>query len=436
MSTEAKQLPYSKEYIRNFSESRGEPQWLLDLRLRSLTGALELPMPETEKTRIIGWNFTDFNHDTQSSTFESPADFPDAVRSLTDADEQERNVLVHHNSTAAYENLAEKLSDKGVIFTDMETAIQEHSDLVHKYIMNAVDAHEHRLTALNAALINCGTFLYVPKNVEIDVPLHAIYWKDDPQAGIINHTLIVVEDHSSVTYVENYLSENQDHSSVANIISEVFVGQNARLAYGSVDNFAEDVTSYVNRRGHISRDGKIEWALGQMNDGHTISDNTTNLVGSGSYADVKAVAVGVGTQNQNFDTRVRHYGEGSEGYIMTHGVMKDKSKAIFNGISKIEHGAAKATSKQTERVLMLSEGARGDANPILLIDEYDVEEAGHAASVGRVDEVQMYYLMSRGISRTEAQRLIIHGFLTPVVDQLPVEGVKNQMVEVIERKVV
>ena len=171
-----------------------------------------------------------------------------------------------------------------------------------------------------------------------------------------------------------------------------------------------------------------------MNDSDTISENITHLVGDGSVADTKTVVVGSGNQKQNFTTEVRHWGKNSDGQILKHGVMKDAAQSIFNGIGKIEHGATKANAEQESRVLMLSEKARGDANPILLIDEDDVT-AGHAASVGRVDPTHLYYLMSRGISKKEAERLVIHGFLAPVVNNLPIEGIKKQLTEVIERKV-
>lgn len=171
-----------------------------------------------------------------------------------------------------------------------------------------------------------------------------------------------------------------------------------------------------------------------MNDGDTVSENITRLIGDGSYGDTKTVVVGRGEQTQNFTTSVIHYGKHTEGYILKHGVMKDSATSIFNGIGKIEHGASKSNAEQESRVLMLSEKARGDANPILLIDEDDVT-AGHAASVGRVDPTQLYYLMSRGIPKAEAERLIIHGFLAPVVNEIPIEGVKKQLIEIIERKV-
>jgi Fe-S cluster assembly protein SufD len=219
-----------------------------------------------------------------------------------------------------------------------------------------------------------------------------------------------------------------------NVVSEVFAKANAKVSYGSVDHFAHGTTSYINRRGLAKRDAKIEWALGQMNDGDTISENVTHLLGDQSVCYAKAVSVGRGDQTQNFTAHIVNHGKHTDGIILQHGVMKDKATGIFHGIGKIEHGGTKANAEQESRVLMLSKHARGDANPILLIDEDDVT-AGHAASVGRVDPVQLYYLMSRGISKQEAERLIIHGFLAPVVNEIPIEAVRKQLTDVIEGKV-
>jgi Fe-S cluster assembly protein SufD len=344
------------------------------------------------------------------------------------------NVMVQHQNQKANIQLSPKYAEKGVIFTDIHTAIKEHSELFQKHFMKTVvDITENKLTALHVALINNGTFLYVPKNVELEAPLQSVFVIDEKQANLYSHVLIVVEDNSSLTYVENYIS-TEEAQGVANIVAEVIVGQNSRVSFGAVDTMSSGITTYVNRRGNVARDGKLEWALGCMNDGDTISDNVTNLIGDGAMGDTKLVTIGRGEQKQNFTTNITHIGKRSEGYILKHGVQKDNATSIFNGIGKIEHGASKSNAEQTSRVLMLNEKARGDANPILLIDENDVT-AGHAASVGRVDPTQLYYLMSRGIPKSEAERLVIHGFLAPVVNELMIEKVRDQLVEIIERKV-
>ncbi|MFS0822125.1 Fe-S cluster assembly protein SufD [Bacillus sp. 1P02SD] len=428
-------LPFDKEYVRGFSSSLGEPSWLQDLRLQALEKAEDLPMPRPDKTKIDKWNFTQFaNHVVESAPYHSIDELPEEIKSLIHV-EEEKNIYIQRNNTPAFISLTEDVKASGVIFTDIHTAAREHGELLQKYFMTeAVKVDEHRLTALHAALVNGGAFVYVPKNVEVSVPLHAVFIQENGEVATFNHVIVVAEDNSSVTYVENYISTADSVNTVVNIVSEVIAGSNAKVTYGAVDALATGNTTYVTRRGVIGRDSKIEWALGLMNDGDTISENITNLVGDGSFADTKTVVVGRGEQKQNFTTRITHHGKNSEGYILKHGVMKDSASSIFNGIGHIEHGASKSNAEQESRVLMLSEKARGDANPILLIDEDDVT-AGHAASVGRVDPVQLYYLMSRGIPQTEAERLVIHGFLAPVVNQLPIEGVKKQLVEVIERKV-
>ncbi|MBM7648571.1 Fe-S cluster assembly protein SufD [Bacillus ectoiniformans] len=435
MTVEIK-LPADKEYIRSLSEEKGESQWLTDMRLAALDLASDLPMPRPDKTKIDKWNFTEFDYkELKSEAYASLEELPEQAKVLIDLEKQDKNLYVQRNNTASFLSLSEELKAQGVIFTDIVTAVKEHSDLVQKYFMSdVVKVNEHKLTALHAALMNGGIFLYVPKNVEVKEPIQAVFVQDDAKATLFNHVLVVADDNSSVTYVENYVSTTDVENGVANIITEVVAGNNANVAYGAVDTLAAGVTTYVNRRGITGRDARIEWSLGLMNDGNTISENVTNLIGDGSVGDTKTVVVGRGKQSQNFTTKVVHFGKNTEGYILKHGVMKEEAKSIFNGIGKIEHGASKSNAEQESRVLMLSDKARGDANPILLIDEDDVT-AGHAASVGRVDPLQLYYLMSRGITQQEAERLVIHGFLAPVVNKLPIEGVKKQLTEVIERKV-
>lgn len=433
MTVETK-LALSASEVRSFSESNNEPKWFTDLRAAALEKASDLPMPKPDKTNIDKWDFINFPKHTVKSDFFAIEDLPEQVKELIDVEEQE-NLYIQRNNTPVILKLSDDLKAQGVIFTDFLTAVREHGDLVQKYFMTtAVKLDEHKLTAYHAALVNGGLFLYVPKNVVIEKPIQVVFLNDDEEASLFNHVLIVADQNSSVTYVENYLSTVDAAKGQANLIEEVVALDNAQVTFGAVDVLAQGFTTYVNRRAYLSRDAKINWALGLMNNSDTISENITHLVGDGSHADTKTVVVGTGNQKQNFTTEVRHWGKNSEGFILTHGVMKDAAQSIFNGIGKIEHGASKSNAQQESRVLMLSSKARGDANPILLIDENDVL-AGHAASVGRVDPTQLYYLMSRGISKQEAERLIIHGFLAPVVNSLPIEGVKNQLTKVIEGKV-
>lgn len=424
-----------KKHVQQFSETRNEPQWFRDLRLKGLELMETTSLPKPDKTKIDNWVFSYGKFDLEPKEAVASIDrLPEALRPFVDEKATERNLLIQQDSSIVYKATTKELNEKGVIFTDLQTAIVEHEDLVKKYLFSdVVKVDENRLIATHAALMNGGIFIYVPKNVEVELPLQAIYSIDTTGADLYNHVLIVADENSSVTYVENYTSQVEGKAAV-NVVAEVYAEAGAKVAFGAVDHMSSDVTSYIVRRGHVARDARVDWALGQMNDGDTISDNTTQLIGDNSWADAKTVTIGRGKQRQNITTLIVHHGKHSEGHILKHGVMGGEASLIFNGVTKIEHGATKANGVQTERVLMLSGKARGDANPILLIDEDDVT-AGHAASVGQVDEMQLYYLMSRGISKEEAERLIINGFLAPVVEQLPVEAVKEQLQAVIERKV-
>ncbi len=434
MTVETK-INMTEQDVRAFSKAMNEADWMADFRADALNKVEHVAMPTPDKTKIDKWNFTQFpKHTVESAAFSSLEELVGEAKELVDVEKQQ-NLYIQHNNTPAYISLSDELKEQGVILTDIFTATREYAELVQKYYMTeAVKVNEHRLTTLHAALMNGGVFLYVPRNVEITEPIQVLYLHDDAEASLFNHTLVVAEESSSVTYVENYLSTVEEAKGLANIVSEVVAKDNAKVIFGAVDVLAEGFTTYVTRRGVTGRDARIEWALGLMNDSDTIAENITHLVGDNSSSDFKMVTIGRGDQKQNFTTDIVHIGLDTDAFILKHGVMKDATTSIFNGIGRILKGATRANAVQESRVLMLSEKARGDANPILLIDEDDVT-AGHAASVGRVDPMQLYYLMSRGISQEEAERLIIHGFLEPVVSKLPIEGVKKQLTEVIERKV-
>lgn len=428
-------LPYDEAYIEQFSKENNEPEWMKNLRLQALETSDTIEMPTPDKTKINRWNFSRFKHTATGESITSLKDVPEELQNLFDQENISENVFVQRNNSVAYSSLSEELKEKGVIFTDIFTAMNEHAELVKKYYMtDGVHVDEHRLTALHAALMNGGVFVYVPKNVVIEAPLQTVFWQEDPEVALFNHVLIVADDNSSLTYVENYVSNNHEEETIANIVTEVFANNNTQVSFGAVDNFAEGTTTYINRRGVAQNDAVIDWALGQMNDGNTISENETHLVGNNASTNPKAVVVGRGKQTENFTTNTVHHGLNTQSHIFQHGVMTQKSTSIFNAVGDIKNGASGSYANQESRVLMLSGKARGDANPILLIDEDEVE-AGHAASVGRVDDLQLYYLMSRGITRKQAERLIIHGFLAPVVSQLPIESIRKQLTAMIDRKI-
>lgn len=424
-------LPVEAEQLKKISAKRGEPAWLTENRSRALQLAAELELPKLEKTRLDRWDLNNYGGLSEVRQ-EKTQQLPESITSLVDLTEQS-NLLVQRNSDTVFTRLAPELAAKGVIFTDLETAAREHGDLVQKYLHAAVKPEENQLTALHAALWNGGVFLYVPKNVEIEAPLQSIFLLDEAEAVFAPHVLIVAEANSKVTYADNYISVNLGGKIVHNGSAEVFVNQGAKVQFATVHHLGEHATDLTFRRAIVENDGSIEWIVGEMNGGDAASETLSILKGNGSSSDVKAIAVGSGSQRLNYTTKAVHYGKSSSSQMITRAVMRESATAIINGITKIEKGATKADGQQTEKVLMLSPKARGDANPILLIDEDDVT-AGHAASVGQVNPEQIYYLMSRGISRAEAERLIIYGFLAPVVSDIPLEPLQKQLQALVERK--
>ncbi|WP_379132941.1 Fe-S cluster assembly protein SufD [Paenibacillus sp. sgz500958] len=424
-------LPVDAERLSELSQRNGEPEWLKESRLAALALAAELNLPKLEKTRIDRWNLDQSVNYKTSPSITSLIEAPSSIAALV-KDQEEGSLIIQRNSGAVYTRLAPELVEQGVIFTDLLTAVKEHGDLIQKYLHQAVLPGENSLAALHAALWNGGVFLYVPRNVEVKTPLQAVLLTDDAEAAFVPHILIVADSNSSVTYVDNYVSDKTE-ASLHNGAVEVFVGAGAKVRYATVHQLGEDITDVTYRRAVVANDGEIDWIVGEMNYGDTASDTKSVLKGNGSSSNAKVIAVGSGSQKLNYTTQAQHFGKSTPSNMITRAVMRDAATSIINGITKIEKGATRADGQQTEKVLMLSPKARGDANPILLIDEDDVT-AGHAASVGQVNPEQVYYLMSRGISRHDAETLVIYGFLAPVVSQIPLEGLRNQLQSLVERK--
>jgi len=425
--------PTDRQTAEAIAVGKGEPSWLVALRGQGAELSATLPWPKPEKVKIERWNLTAVGQYEATEKVSSIDELPQSVRDLI-ADGTE-NLLVQKNTGVAWSQISAELTSKGVIFTDLETAVKEHGELVQQYLFQAIKLDEDKLTALNAALWNGGVFVYVPKNVEVELPLQAILYNDKAEATFAPHILIVAEANSRVTYVDSTVTVKDAVSAPFThpALVEVFVKQGAQVRFGTVHSLGESGVDLSLRRAVVENDARIEWIIGDLNDGHTVSDTKSVLVGNGSSSDTKIISVGQGKQQMSLTTQAVHFGKSSDSNMITRAVMRESASAIINGITKIEHGATKANGVQAEKVLMLSPKARGDANPILLIDEDDVT-AGHAASVGQVNPEQVYYLMSRGIEKTVAERLIIHGFLAPVVSEVPVEAVRDQLNRLLERK--
>ena len=414
--------------VQAYSKELQEPDWMLQLRLEALDKIDDLQEPRIERLRYNRWPLWQLPN-LEAGDQASDIDYTKYVPELhTD------NIVIQAGNQSVVEELPQSLKDKGVVFTDIKTALRDYPDLVKEaYMTTALQPDKNKITAFHAAFMNSGLFLYVPKNVVIEDPLEAIFIQDAlVQDSYIKHVLVYAGPNSQFDYVERWLTAGEEKTS-ANIIVEVIAQANAKIRFSSVDLLGQNTTAYFNRIGHVGRDANIDWAIGAMNNGNVIVDLDTDLVGDGSETDLKAVGISWGKQTQVIDSNVVNFGSNSNGNIFQHGVILDRGTLTFNGIGKIHRNAKDANAQQESRVLMLSEKARGDANPILLIDEFEVE-AGHAASIGRVDPNELYYLMSRGIPKAEAERLVIRGFLGAVISAIPSKVVREELINTIERK--
>ena len=413
----------TKETINHFSQMHAEPEWLVNVRQAAFDKIDKLELPVIERVKFHRWNLGDGTL-SESEVLANVPDFTALNDHLT---------LVQVGTQTVLEQLPTELAEQGVIFTDFYTALEEIPEIMEKYFMSSVKYDEDKLAAYHTAYFNSGAVLYIPDNVEINQPIEGIFYQDSESDVPFNkHILIIAGKHSKFTYLERLETYGSGSlSATANITVEVIAQAGAQIKFSAIDRLGENVTAYISRRGKLDDDSMIDWAIGVMNEGNVIADFDSDLFGRGSHADMKVVALSRGKQIQGIDSRITNYGCNSIGNILQHGVILEKGTLTFNGIGHIIKGAKGADAQQESRVLMLSDKARSDANPILLIDENDVT-AGHAASIGQVDPEDMYYLMSRGLDKATAERLVVRGFLGSVIVEIPVKEVRAEMIENID----
>ena len=415
----------TKEMILAFSQAKAEPAWLQERRQAAFAKLEELPLPTIERVKFHRWNLGDGTIKED----EMGANVPD----FTAFDDNPK--LVQVGTQTVLEQLSPDLMNQGVVFTDFYSALEEIPEVIEQHFGTAVAFDEHKLAAYNTAYFNSAAVLYVPDNVEVEVPIEGIFLQDSSSAVPFNkHILVIAGKHAKVSYLERFETIGNGRAETsANISVEVIAGAGSQIKFAAIDRLGEGVTTFISRRGRLAQDASIDWALGVMNEGNVIADFDSDLIGNGSHANLKVVAASSGRQVQGIDTRVTNYGNNSVGHILQHGVILERGTLTFNGIGHIIKGAKGADAQQESRVLMLSDKARSDANPILLIDENEVT-AGHAASIGQVDPEDMYYLMSRGLDRETAERLVIRGFLGAVITEIPVQAVREEMIAVLDKK--
>ena len=421
---ENNKLKLSIKTLQSIFSNTNEPTWFLNTRKLALYKSYTLPFPKLESMELERWNL--FNVDFSTLRLENEGNVNIAEYGINSDD----FAVVQKNNTIVHVNIPEKYADK-VVIKDIFTAMND--DHVKDSFMSVVDYAESKVTAVHYTLLNAGLFIDVKDNAVIEEPLQYIVISDKEQS-LFNHVTIQVGNNAKFNFIENYVNNQKEDKAPFSLVSEVVAHEGAQINYSSITNQPGEKRGTILRRGLTYRDSLINWNVTAMDEADVYHDNTTNILGDGSEANLKIVTLGVKEQKTYFNSEVVNQGLSSKGDILQHGVLLDRSHIVFNGVGFIVKGATGSNAYQSSRMLTLSSEAKADANPMLLIDENDVM-AGHGASLGRIDEEQLYYLQSRGLTRKESSRLLVHGFLSPVISELTVDKIKELVTVLIDEKI-
>ena len=421
---ENNKLKLSIKTLQSIFSNTNEPTWFLNTRKLALYKSYTLPFPKLESMELERWNL--FNVDFSTLRLENEGTVDIAEYGINSDD----FAVVQKNNTIVHINIPEKYADK-VVIKDIFSATND--DHIKDSFMSVVDYAESKVTAVHYTLLNAGLFIDVKDNTVIEEPLQYIVISDKEQS-LFNHVTIQVGNNAKFNFIENYVNNQKEDKAPFSLVSEVVAHEGAQINYSSITNQPGEKRGTILRRGLTYRDSLINWNVAAMDEADVYHDNTTNILGDGSEANLKIVTLGVKEQKTYFNSEVVNQGLSSKGDILQHGVLLDRSHIVFNGVGFIVKGATGSNAYQSSRMLTLSSEAKADANPMLLIDENDVM-AGHGASLGRIDEEQLYYLQSRGLTRKESSRLLVHGFLSPVISELTVDKIKELVTILIDEKI-
>ena len=389
-----------------------------------------LDWPQIERVSFQDWPL--LVTDLSDKTVDLPPLAYDNYTSETSVEDSQIR-LVYSGQTFLEKHIPAHLEAAGVIVVDWQEATVRFPELVKEYLYSVIPEKADRVLAYHREYFDGGVFIYIPDHYEEKVVIDCLILQDSRAAQTCNlRSVIVAGVHARLEYIERLQTIGEVANSAV-IITEVVARAGSQIKYCAIDSLAAKTTAYIKRYARTENDAVVNWAIGAMNDGHTILDTDTYLDGKGSESQLAIVAIASQDQVQGIDAKVVNRGHYSIGNILQHGVILDRATLTFNGIGLIEKNAKHADAQQESRVMMLSDEARGDANPILLIEEFEVT-AGHAASAGQLDEQHLYYLMSRGLPRQEAEFLVVRGFLGSVIQEMPSQLVRDQMVAIIDRK--
>ena len=325
-----------------------------------------------------------------------------------------------YESEVVYHSLREDLQKKGVIFVDTDTALREHPDLVREYFGTVIPIHDNKFAALNTAVWSGGSFVYIPAGVKVDIPLQAYFRINAENMGQFERTLIIVEEGAQVHYVEGCTAPMYSTESLHSAVVEIIVKKGGRCRYTTIQNWANNIYNLVTKRAVAHEDALMEWVDGNLGSRLTMKYPAVYMMGKGARGEILSIAFAGKGQHQDAGGKVVHAAPYTSSRIISKSISKNGGRASYRGLLKVADGAKGSKSNVVCDALILDPQSRSDTYPYIEIDEDDVK-IGHEASVSKIGEEQLFYLMSRGLSEAEASTLIVSGFIEPLVKELPME---------------
>jgi Fe-S cluster assembly protein SufB len=419
----------SEDTVRDISARKSEPQWMLDLRLKSLRLFGKKPMPAwgSDLTGIDFQNIKYFVKSTEkqaTSWDELPEDIKNTYDRLgiPEAEKQRlvAGVAAQYESEVVYHQIREDLEEKGVIFVDTDTGLREHEDLFREYFTSVIPAGDNKFASLNTAVWSGGSFIYVPPGVQVDIPLQAYFRINTENMGQFERTLIIADEGSYVHYVEGCTAPIYSSDSLHSAVVEIIVKKNARVRYTTIQNWSNNVYNLVTKRATAAEGATMEWIDGNIGSKVTMKYPAVYLLGEHAKGETLSIAFAGEGQHQDAGAKMVHQAPNTSSTIVSKSVARGGGRTSYRGLVQVMEGAHGSKSTVRCDALLVDQISRSDTYPYVDVREDDVQ-MGHEATVSKVSADQLFYLQSRGLTEEEAMAMIVRGFVEPIARELPME---------------
>ncbi|TRW45766.1 Fe-S cluster assembly protein SufB [Georgenia yuyongxinii] len=419
----------SEDVVRNISALKSEPEWMLKRRLKSLKLFDKKPMPNWGAD-LSGIDFDNIKYFVRSTEKQvtSWEDLPDDIKNTYDRlgiPEAEKQRLVagvaaQYESEVVYHQIREDLEAQGVIFLDTDTGLKEHPEIFEEYFGSVIPAGDNKFASLNTAVWSGGSFVYVPKGVHVEIPLQAYFRINTENMGQFERTLIIADEGSYVHYVEGCTAPIYQSDSLHSAVVEIIVKKDARVRYTTIQNWSNNVYNLVTKRATVDAGGTMEWVDGNIGSKVTMKYPAVYLMGEHAKGETLSIAFAGEGQHQDTGSKMVHLAPHTSSSIVSKSVARSGGRASYRGLVQVLEGAAHSKSIVLCDALLVDQISRSDTYPYVDVRVDDVEMA-HEATVSKVSEDQLFYLMSRGMPETEAMAMIVRGFVEPIARELPME---------------